>query len=349
MKSMLSEAEIKTIRTHLEKAQNPLFFFDNDTDGLCSFLLLRRFIDRGKGIAIKSFPDLNASYARKIHELKPDYIFILDKPVVSEGFLREVKESNLQLVWIDHHDVPFPNLEQFPEVFYFNSMRNEKPSSEPVTYWAYKIAGKKEDLWLALAGCIGDGYLPEFSEDAEKKYPELWRKVDSAFEGLYRTEIGKIARILSFSLKDRTSNVVNMMKTMFKANAGDVLQESRKNMMLERFVQINSKYEKIVEKAKMNVSRGKLLYFQYGGDLSISAEIANELSFLFPDKIIVVAYISGTKANLSLRGKGIREIMLRAIEGIENARGGGHKDSTGGQMNVEDLPRFKENIERLIK
>jgi oligoribonuclease NrnB/cAMP/cGMP phosphodiesterase (DHH superfamily) len=70
---------------------------------------------------------------------------------------------------------------------------------------------------------------------------------------------------------------------------------------------------------------------------------------LFSDKIIVVAYISGTKANISLRGKNIREITLKAIEGIENARGGGHKDATGAQMNVEDLPRFKENVERLIK
>lgn len=346
---MLTETEIKAIRTHLEKAQNPLFFFDNDDDGLCSFLLLRRFIDRGKGIAIKSFPDLQASYARKIQELKPDYVFILDKPMVSEGFLKEAKEAGLPVVWIDHHDVPFPNLEQFPDVFYFNSMRNEKPSSEPVTYWSYQVTKKKDDMWLALAGCIGDGYLPDFSEEAEKKYPDLWRHVDSAFEGLYRTGMGKIARILSFALKDRTSNVINMIKTMFKACPSDVLLESKKNFILERFNQIDAKYEKLVEKAKLNAGKSKLIYFQYGGDLSISAEIANELSYLFSDKIIVVAYISGTKANLSLRGKGIRDITLKAIEGIENARGGGHQDATGAQMNVEDLPRFKDNIEKLIK
>ena len=59
---MLNLSQLKEIKEHLEKAQNPLFFFDNDNDGLCSFLLLRRFIDRGRGIAIKSFPDLNVSY-----------------------------------------------------------------------------------------------------------------------------------------------------------------------------------------------------------------------------------------------------------------------------------------------
>ena len=44
---MLTKKQINEIREHLEKAQNPLFFFDNDPDGLCSFLLLQRYIGRG--------------------------------------------------------------------------------------------------------------------------------------------------------------------------------------------------------------------------------------------------------------------------------------------------------------
>ena len=55
---MLTENQIEEIKEHLDKAQNPLFFFDNDGDGLCSFLLLQRFIKKGKGVAIKSFPEL---------------------------------------------------------------------------------------------------------------------------------------------------------------------------------------------------------------------------------------------------------------------------------------------------
>ena len=115
---MLSEKQIKEIREHLEKAQNPLFFFDNDADGLASFLLLRRYIDRGKGVAIKSFPELNIAYSRKLHELNPDYVFVLDKPAISEEFLKEVHDLNLPLVWIDHHDVPKP---KDKEIYYYNT------------------------------------------------------------------------------------------------------------------------------------------------------------------------------------------------------------------------------------
>ena len=67
---MLTQTQINEIREHLDKAQNPLFFFDNDNDGLISFLLLRRFIDTGKGIAVKGAHSLGKSYYKRVKELK---------------------------------------------------------------------------------------------------------------------------------------------------------------------------------------------------------------------------------------------------------------------------------------
>ena len=87
---MLTKKQIDEIRQHLDKAQNPVFFFDNDPDGLCSFLLLQRYIERGKGVPIKSFPELTEDYFRKVNELNADYIFILDTPVVSQDFFIRV-------------------------------------------------------------------------------------------------------------------------------------------------------------------------------------------------------------------------------------------------------------------
>src|SRR3990167_9586407 len=109
---MLSEKQILEIREHLERAQNPLFYYDNDADGLCSFIILRKFIGRGKGVAVRSFPDLNASYARKAAELNADYVFVLDKPVISKEFVKEIDNLGLPLVWIDHHDLPIEEYEK---------------------------------------------------------------------------------------------------------------------------------------------------------------------------------------------------------------------------------------------
>ena len=342
--AMLTEKQILEIKAHLEKAQNPLFFFGNDADGLCSFLLLARAIGRGKGVAIKSFPDLNESYARKLHELNPDYVFVLDKPIISEAFIKEVKNLNLPLVWIDHHDVDPGNIEG---IYYYNPIKHDK-SNEPVTYLSWQITKRKEDLWLAVAGCIGDNFLPDFFKEFSSEYPEFAGDKKSAFQVLYETDIGKISRILNFGLKDRTGNVVKMLKYLLKVKSPqEILKEDVRNHMIIRFEQINSKYQQLVEKAK-KFSKARLIYFQYGGDLSLSADIANELYYESPNKIIVVVYIQNNKANVSLRGKNIREITLKAIEGLENATGGGHNDATGAKVSVEDLLKFKERIESLV-
>ena len=131
-------------------------------------------------------------------------------------------------------------------------------------------------------------------------------------------------------------------------NPHDILDENKAKSILHRFNQVNSKYSKLVEKAR-KFARGKVLFFQYGGELSLSADIANELFFLYPDKIIVVAYLKGSRANVSLRWKNdVKKLTLKAIEGLEGATGGGHEHATGAQISIEDLPKFKERIESLV-
>src|SRR3989338_2355953 len=352
---MLSKEQIEEIREHLNKSQNPVFFFDNDCDGLMAFILLRRYIGRGKGVAIKSFPELDESYVRKIEEFNADYVFILDKPQVSKEFIDEVKQKNLPIVWIDHHDVDV-NLNYLKDknVDYYNPVFSKQKSGEPTSYIAYNIAGSKKDLWLALIGCVADNFLPEFLGEVIKQYPELFSKsINSAFELLYETEFGKLVMMFSFALKDKTSNVVSMINILFTANSPfDILKEDDKNFKIsKRYQQVSSVYSKLFEKAKM-VARSprKVIFFQYGGELSLSADLANELSYRFPGKVIIVAYIKGAIANVSVRGRvNVREITLKAIKEIEGATGGGHEHATGAKLKVEDLPRFKEFFEREVE
>ncbi|MDD5012233.1 MAG: DHHA1 domain-containing protein [Candidatus Nanoarchaeia archaeon] len=343
---MLTKKQISEIREHLEKAQNPIFFFDNDNDGLCSFLILRRYLGRGKGIAVKSFPDMNAEYFRRVNELNADYIFILDKPVVNEEFFEEAKKFNIPVVWIDHHEVQvkIPNF-----IYYYNSAFHGK-KNEPVTYLCYKIADKKEDLWLGVVGCISDRFFPDFYKDFVKLYPDLSVKSKDAFTVFYKSQIGNIAKIFSFALKDTTSNVMKLIYFLVGVKTPyEVLEETNKNKgMHYRFKQVYRKYEKLVEKAKSIADDDKILFFQYGGEMSISADLSNELTYLYPKKIIIVIKVAGMKANLSLRGIKIREPFLKAIKNIEGATGGGHENAVGGQMRIEDIEKFRENFEREI-
>ncbi len=356
---MLTKEQISEIREHLDKAQNPLFFFDNDNDGLMSFLLLRRFIGRGKGVVVKGSHNLSENYYRKINELSPDYIFVLDIPNVEEEFLKRANKDALPIVWIDHHNVEQPCIETRVSLTshlflfsYYNPYHVDK-NNEPVSYLCYKIVNQKEDIWLAIIGCISDYYLPDFYKEFKEKFPELAKKnPKTPFDVFYDSEIGRIARILDFSLKDITTNVVNMMRFMMKVKGPmDVLEENSKTkQILKRYNEINKKYQAILKKARQCVGE-KMIYFQYGGDLSLTSNLSNQLSYEFPKKIIIAIYVNKNIANISIRGKfvDVREMTLKAIKGIEGARGGGHEHATGARMSVSDLVVFKKRIEKIVE
>jgi len=345
---MLTKKQVSEIREHLQRAQNPIFFFDNDADGVCSFLLLQRYLGRGKGVPIKSFPDVAEEYFKKVVEFKADYIFFLDKPVISKEFFDLAEKAGVNVVWIDHHMIDKEDVPDF--VYYYNPLFNESKSDEPVTALCYQIANKTEDLWILVAGCISDRFVPPEYSDFEKKYPDLALSSSDSFDIYYKSQIGKIAKIINFGLKDRTTNVMNMIRFFLAASSPyEVLEESSGNQtMYYRYKQVDSKYKRLLKKSISFVGEGRMIFFPYGGDLSISSDISNELSYLFKDKIVVVLYNKGSKVNISMRGKGVRDIFARAIKDIEGARGGGHENAIGGQINSKDVERFRERLEELI-
>ena len=348
---MLTEKQIEEIKDHLDRAQNPIFYYDNDADGLCSFLILKRYLDRGKGVAIRSFPDLNAQYARKAQELNADYIFILDKPVVNKEFLDVIDELGLTVVWIDHHDVPLEDYSKYENLHSYNVTKNsgKDKSEEPVTYLSYKITNRKEDMWLAFIGCIADHYTPDFVDEFNKKYSEWGGDYKEPFDFYYKTEIGQIARALGFGLKDSISNVVLMQNFLAAAKGPeDVLAEVNGNRNFrKKYADIKKKFVDLVEKAK-NSFYGNLLFFDYGGEISISADLSNYLSHTYQDKYVVVAYKKGAISNISMRGKNVKKILEKILKDFENATGGGHDDAVGARIRTEDMAKFREALEKEV-
>jgi len=345
---MLTKYQIEEIREHLNNAQNPVFFFDNDQDGLCSFLLLQKYIGRGKGFPIRT-SSLTKELFRKVEEFNSDYIFVLDKPNVSEDFLEEVEKKNMPMIWIDHHEIPKEKIPKY--VNYYNPLFNKDKCNEPVTYLCYKITKRKEDLWLAIVGCISDNLVPEFYKEFTKNFPDLCLNSEKAFDIVYGSEIGKIARIIGFGLKDKITNVVNMIKFILSCKTPyDFLEENNKNKTIyRRFHEIDKKYQRILEKAKKSakINDKNLIFFKYGGEISMSSEISNGLRYLFPDKLIIVVYTKGPRVNISGRGKNVRNLVLKALDGLETATGGGHENAVGAQIRKEDLGEFEKRIKDL--
>ena len=335
---MIPQNELNQIKELLERSQNPLFLFDNDGDGLCSFMILKKSLDRGKGFLIKSFPELSADYIRKADEFNSDLIIVLDYGLISKEFIESAKERNLEIVVIDHHDVP-----KIPETNFFTSY----PTKEPTSYICQKIFNQKQTEWLSLIGCISDVYLPEFHRNITEEFPELTNGEEDPMNMLFTTEIGKIAMMMNFGLKDTTTNVMKMIRFIDSCRSPqDFLSESKENKYL------HEKYSKSMEFLRKISSRAKIqdniVLLEYSGSLSMSSELSNILLQQNKDKLILVIYKKIDYCNVSIRGKKSKIILEKIIKELPNITGGGHAEACGARVPTEDLEQFKKSFEKLL-
>ena len=153
---------LKEIHQQIQDSVNPIIFFDDDPDGLASFLFIKKHFNKGRGIPIKSSPKLDELYLRKIEEFHPDLIIVLDKPVITQDFVDQIK---VPLIWIDHHPV-----QNVKGVKYFNPLLLDEKDIRPTSYWCYKLT--EENPWIAMVGIIADWSLADLGEFSAK-YPDL--------------------------------------------------------------------------------------------------------------------------------------------------------------------------------
>ncbi|MBC8435333.1 DHH family phosphoesterase [archaeon] len=343
---MLTTKQLIEIREHLEKAQNPLFLFDNDVDGLCSAMILQRVSGKGKAFPIKSFPGLDAKYLRRVEELNADYVFIMDKAEVELDFLQGVSEKGIPIVCIDHHPVDISQ-EKLDLIHYYSSAEN---GGEPTTFLAQMVYERKEDEWLAMVGCIGDVYKPFFSKSYAKENPELFNNELTPFNAMYMTEVGRITTMLNFGLKDTTTNVVNLMKLLVKANnLYDLLEENSRTRALHyKYKTLSEVLEKQVEKGNKNAGKN-LVYLEYSGETSMSSEVSNRLMFEHPEKSVVIIFRKQDTTSVSLRGPKAKRIVEDVVLKIPGAKGGGHEVACGAKIPLDEIENFKKALKEYLK
>ena len=242
---MLTDKEVKILRKEIGEAKNPLFFFDDDQDGLCSFLLLYKINREGKGTMVKSAPILDLKFLYKVKENNPDKVFILDMPIVKQEFLDEIK---VPVFWIDHHQ-PL----KLKKVTYFNPRIKNPNIYCPTTRIAYQINPDKENLWIAMVGCIGDYHLPDFTPEFIKEYPNLLNKKSTIDDAIYKDKIGELVRIFSFLFKGKTSDTNKCVKILTRIKSPyEILEQSTPagKYLYKKFENVNKRYFELINKAK---------------------------------------------------------------------------------------------------
>ena len=340
---MLTTKEVKLLREELASAKNPLFFHDGDGDGLAAFLLLYRINREGKSFALTSTSILDAKFLRKVNELNPDKIFILDIPVVEQDFLDGAKRP---VFWLDHH----PPLKR-NKVKYFNPRIKDPEAYIPTTRMAYQVNGNENDLWIAAAGCLADWHMPDFIKKFSELYPKYLEKKEDLATTVFKRPVSKLVKLFYFLQKGKSPDVRKSIKILSRIQHPDEIFKQKTpagKFLFKRFEKINKMYKELLKEAKKAVTKEKLVIFHYSEDKwSFTANLANELSARYPKKVIIILRSKSGKMKCSIRGRSILKPLEKALVGIEGT-GGGHPDACGAVIKEEYwetfLERFKEEL-----
>lgn len=342
----LSITQIAQLKEELDNCKNPLFFFDDDQDGLCAFLLLYRYKQEGHGVIVKTTPKIGTVFLRQAEEYKPDKIFVLDIADIEQEFLDEAK---VPVVWIDHHG-PFER----KNVLYFNPRKSDQEDNFSTSYLCYQIV--QRDLWISTLGCIADWFIPPFFEDFKKEYPDLIdNQYNKAGDILYNTKLGKLIRIFSFILKGKTSEVMKCIKILTRIkNPYEILNNGTEQgkFVCRKYEQVNKMYVPLLKDAMENFenSTDKLVIYNYKDDkTSFTSDLSNEIIYRYPNKIVLIAREKNDEMKCSLRSSKIilPPLIEKALIGLEGY-GGGHEHACGLNIKTRDFDEFVKRFKEMI-
>lgn len=345
----ITPEEIHTMRHMMEQCEKPLFLFDDDPDGLSSFLLLYRWLKKGKGCIVKSSPEVKEGYTKSVNEYNPDLIVILDKPMVSQEFIDQVQRP---IIWIDHHQP-----QNRTNVHYYNPRKENDKDNRPTNYWCWQIVKEQrpEDIWIAMAGCIGDWFLPEFTDMFQEEHPTLLQhKPKRVEDALFNEDIGKITRLFSFIQKGKTSEALKAIKVLTRIKTPEEILEqttSEGNYLWKKMMKINEEYEQLLSEAQENVDISEFLIFKYTEkQTSFTSDLSNELLYRHPEKIILICRNKSGEMKCSVRSTkhALPERINKAMVGLQGY-GGGHTHACGACVKEEQFEEFLERFKESFK
>jgi single-stranded DNA-specific DHH superfamily exonuclease len=353
---MLSKEELVRIKEILDRSQRPMYFFDDDPDGLSSFLIFYRYIRTGQGIPIKSSPSLGREYAQKVHSYGPDLIIVLDKPQVCEEFF-DLVDSNIPILWLDHHEPQNGKIKK-DNIYYFNSRKTKEGYGEPTSYMCYNVVKDEQydDLWIAMTGFVGDWFLPEknFINEFERQYPDmLSSKVTEPQQALYENRIGELVRVFSFLQKGTMAEVKKNVKILTRIESPYEILDGKSSagrLLFKFYSERKKEYDALMSNALKSADDSKVFVFRYkDSSNSFTSDMSNELLYRFPEKIIIIAREKSGDMRMSLRSSKLKipEVLSKALAGFDGY-GGGHENACGCNIKEKDFEQFLEKFKSLL-
>ncbi len=323
----------------------PIILFDDDPDGIISYVLFRRKALFAQPRLVRGTPILEKRLVQRIPS-DVDLTIILDKPGVEEDLARLLPEP---VVWIDHHPPATQTLGVYVNPTHAMGLH-------ATTSLLVHMLFPDTPAWLALVGSIADHAYPErLVERMKQDYPFLFEGWDGTLVSLkFDTPLARIIRLVSFSVKGDVRNAYAMLRALVSVQRPEDILVARSGMMGE----VWEKYERM-EKAYLEQLRdayahardlGRVLAYTYTREgMSFTVDLANELAAR-TGKIIIVGRPYNGQVLFSIRSS--REPIVSAVQQaalLAGGTGGGHTHACGARIPEDQAEFFIQTFAKLLE
>lgn len=330
------------VRSLIRNAKNPIIFFDDDADGIASFLLTQRVLGNTLYAPVKKRENIGEVLAKLADDLGADLTIMLDVAQIDDGFFSQPRE----IVWIDHHE-PIERT----DVVHYNPKRDGE-DAPPTSVLVYELLGGPE--WIAAVGSVADYHVPPFIENVREQYPQLVPSFERVEDLIFSSPLGELSRLFEACVKGTVRDARSKLDMLRRITSPEELLEGTSlpgEHIRAAYLSDRERYDRFLAEALEQVTDEKLFVYRYAhGGRTFTAELGNELAYRMPERIIIVASEYAGAYRLSMRSQTIElpQLLERALIGIDGG-GGGHPHACGAHVATEDFERFLENLTRELE
>lgn len=342
---MITLAEIKQA---IEKSERPYAFYDDDSDGLSSFLQLKKAFPKLEGMSVKGTPTLTEEFLGRMEEHYPDLILILDKAYVSEEFRQN---AHIPIIWIDHHQIV-----DHKGTKYFNPCLEKDyhgESAPSVAYYCSEMLKSETSLWIAAAGIYGD-YHMFHNKTFLEQYKHLLPKNMDINEILFNSKMGELVSLFSFVLKGKTYDMKKSIRALLLIESPDEIFEQSSpegRYLYDRYHSIKKHYDVLLNHALEQKTKAEPFVYIYPSvRYSFSADLSSHLRYLLKNEILLVGRDKGDEIIFSIRSRktNLQPIVKKALVNVEGY-GGGHPYACGAKIQKDSLDLFLNQFKEAMK
>jgi oligoribonuclease NrnB/cAMP/cGMP phosphodiesterase (DHH superfamily) len=325
---------------------------DTDPDGLCSAVIIAKFIERLKGRKIDFLffleeKKIDSVLEKKLKKKKINKLIVLDVSLDQDYVFLNNFGKELDILILDHHKIYLEK--KLKNVLLIKpQLISEIP---PYKYCAAKLVYdlcsrmlNLEDLdWLAASASIAD-----IAHDPWKDWLlSVFKKYDIGIEkNLFDTCLGKIASMISSAEVSDKKNIAKCFNILYSAKKPKDVFVS---FLIDIKKKVDSELDVLLKGFKNSEKHSSLHIYEINSSVkNIKSPLSTILGLKFPKKTIMIVDFQGQKVSVSARRGdkrvAVNDLLETAVRGLPDSNAGGHIPSAGASLRKKDYCLFKKKL-----